>query len=1167
MANTNELLLRITAQLDRTFGNAVNSATIGVLELGEKVTEATKRVDKLNKVVKGRREVELMAQRFDKAQARVEALAQEMAQATNPSVTLQRSYAKATQVAEHYKTQLDELNRSLELQEKAAQTAGMSIQELSNKRKAESNALTAQTDAIEKVAQQDARLLDSQETAMNRRMEGLAQIAEGMVVFDKIKAPLDSAMSFETQTKELQKYTDLADDLMQINLQKSQNSALSYGDMADIQAAGLQAGIVDANNVDEIVKYTDLVNNAALAFDMTGESAGTAFAAIQSQITGSIAETERMFDVVNAISNVSNSSASDLLTVIQRSGGIVKNFTALSTEQIAALSAAFRASSASADEAATSQASFIAALTKGKGASTTQIEGFERLGINAEALTQKLLTGPQNAQEAIEQLFDSLRALDETERADVMTKIFGGDKGLLNAVASILGQTDVLLGKPLEVASNEQNFNGSMAKEAAIQAETVANQQKIFQNNIEALKTIVGQSLLPIWNEVLGVGIKALQFVSDLARENPGLIKSIAYIVAGFISLKFALGSVVIAFSSVQTMITRGLIIANNLRKAYLVFNGVIKSTGFFMTALSKIVGSSIKGFKTLKLAILGGGKALIRYTKNMALAIASVIKFSAIGLKNLVLWLAKSAASLAVSSARMIALGVASLATSAKIVATRVALMAYTAAVGASSLALKAYAAGTAAVSVAMTAFAGVAKGLRIAMAALNVVIRANPLGIILTVIGALIAAGVWLWQNWDLVKTKLTELWAKFGEIFPGIATFVTNAFNLISNTIQGVLDFIINLVSAVFAGDWQKAWDLITGIFSSVWEGIKNLGAQAVDWLIGKVMGLVNTVKDGFNAVLDFFGIGDDKEVKVTKQEDILQKLETNTPAIAQAERAQQLQRPATFDPAQTGAQAVTAVTEPQVRLSETQAPVMVQTEQAQQLQRPAIFNPAQTGAQAVMEVAGPQVRLSETQAPVMVQTEQAQQLQRPAIFNPAQTGAQAVMEVAGPQVRLSETQAPVMVQTERAQQLQRPATFDPAQTGVQNVISVTGQQAQLVQNQTPVIEQTNVPFLAEGGIVSQPTLALIGEGQESEVVMPLSKLEAFVNQPEINQPANQNQTQSIVINFNPVINLQGNSGQSGQQDPYAEVKRALSEGATNLRRELLELLRREGRLSYD
>ena len=175
-------------------------------------------------------------------------------------------------------------------------------------------------------------------------------------------------------------------------------------------------------------------------------------------------------------------------------------------------------------------------------------------------------------------------------------------------------------------------------------------------------------------------------------------------------------------------------------------------------------------------------------------------------------------------------------------------------------------------------------------------------------------------------------------------------------------------------------------------------------------------------------------------------------------------------------------------------------------------------------------------------------------------------QAVTAVTEPQVRLSESQAPVMVQTERAQQLQKPATFDPAQTGAQAVIDVTGQQAQLVQNQMPAIKQTNVPFLAEGGIVSQPTLALIGEGQESEAVMPLSKLEAFVNQPEINQPANQTQTESIVVNFNPVINLQGERGQSSQ-DPYAEVKRALSEGATNLRRELLELLRREGRLSYD
>lgn len=38
---------------------------------------------------------------------------------------------------------------------------------------------------------------------------------------------------------------------------------------------------------------------------------------------------------------------------------------------------------------------------------------------------------------------------------------------------------------------------------------------------------------------------------------------------------------------------------------------------------------------------------------------------------------------------------------------------------------------------------------------------------------------------------------------------------------------------------------------------------------------------------------------------------------------------------------------------------------------------------------------------------------------------------------------------------------------------------------------------VPQLAEGGVVTKPTLAMIGEGRESEAVIPLSKLDAMLN----------------------------------------------------------------------
>jgi len=37
---------------------------------------------------------------------------------------------------------------------------------------------------------------------------------------------------------------------------------------------------------------------------------------------------------------------------------------------------------------------------------------------------------------------------------------------------------------------------------------------------------------------------------------------------------------------------------------------------------------------------------------------------------------------------------------------------------------------------------------------------------------------------------------------------------------------------------------------------------------------------------------------------------------------------------------------------------------------------------------------------------------------------------------------------------------------------------------------------IPALAEGGIVTGPTLALIGEGRESEAVIPLSKLNTMM-----------------------------------------------------------------------
>ena len=95
---------------------------------------------------------------------------------------------------------------------------------------------------------------------------------------------------------------------------------------------------------------------------------------------------------------------------------------------------------------------------------------------------------------------------------------------------------------------------------------------------------------------------------------------------------------------------------------------------------------------------------------------------------------------------------------------------------------------------------------------------------------------------------------------------------------------------------------------------------------------------------------------------------------------------------------------------------------------------------------------------------------------------------------------------------------------------------------------------IPKLAQGGIVSQPTLAMIGEGRESEAVLPLSELSKMVNSGDGGGD----------IHVSYTINVDG--GGAGNSDIYAQVRRGLDEGSRNLKAELERLMANQRRVSY-
>ena len=82
------------------------------------------------------------------------------------------------------------------------------------------------------------------------------------------------------------------------------------------------------------------------------------------------------------------------------------------------------------------------------------------------------------------------------------------------------------------------------------------------------------------------------------------------------------------------------------------------------------------------------------------------------------------------------------------------------------------------------------------IAQGGLNAVMAANPFALVVLGIAALIAIGVALYMNWDVVKTTAMNLWSSIQTIFGNIGTYIsekmTSAKNAVGNAIDAIKGF---------------------------------------------------------------------------------------------------------------------------------------------------------------------------------------------------------------------------------------------------------------------------------------------------------------------------------------------------------------------------------------
>lgn len=157
-----------------------------------------------------------------------------------------------------------------------------------------------------------------------------------------------------------------------------------------------------------------------------------------------------------------------------------------------------------------------------------------------------------------------------------------------------------------------------------------------------------------------------------------------------------------------------------------------------------------------------------------------------------------------------------------------------------------------------AIKAFQAANEGATVAQAALNLVMSANPIGIVVTAIAALVTGLIVFYKTNEEFRNKVNAAWA-------AVKTAVLNACTAFENAVDKFFDKVAEIGNAVvsfFKSVPKQMVEIGKNIVMGLWEGIKAMAS----WIGDKVSGFFGGIVDGVKGMLGihspsrvFAGIG--------------------------------------------------------------------------------------------------------------------------------------------------------------------------------------------------------------------------------------------------------------------------------------------------------------------
>lgn len=137
-----------------------------------------------------------------------------------------------------------------------------------------------------------------------------------------------------------------------------------------------------------------------------------------------------------------------------------------------------------------------------------------------------------------------------------------------------------------------------------------------------------------------------------------------------------------------------------------------------------------------------------------------------------------------------------------------------------------------------AIKAFQAANEGATVAQAALNLVMNANPIGIVITAVAALAASVIALWHTNDDFRNAVISVWEKIKDT---ISNAVASIKTFFTETIPNAAKTAVKWFQSIPEQMREVGRNLLTGL----WNGI----SDKVAWLKQQVSGIVDRIKSWF------------------------------------------------------------------------------------------------------------------------------------------------------------------------------------------------------------------------------------------------------------------------------------------------------------------------------